>query len=152
MRLKSTLVPIAALVLLWPGLADAQYGDPYNRSRLRVLLSLDPARTNMGVKWIRRTDNDFALAWVKSYGKGRVFNTSFGHRTALFWNPRLLRFYLDAIQFATGDLAAPTAPRKTAPVRNVPGTELAPDDHEAWASLGHQCFWSGNRMDQAAAA
>lgn len=98
-----------------------QYGDPYNRSNVRVLLSLDPERTNMGVKWIRREDNDFALAWVKSHGKGRVFYTSFGHRTELFWNSKLLQFYLDAIQFATGDLETLTAPRYQRPVRRAPG-------------------------------
>jgi type 1 glutamine amidotransferase len=98
-----------------------QYGDPYDRGKLRVLLSLDTERTNMGVKWIRREDNDFALAWVKSYGDGRVFYTSFGHRTELYWNPAMLRFYLDAIQFATGDLEAPTAPRTERPVRRAPG-------------------------------
>jgi type 1 glutamine amidotransferase len=92
-----------------------QYGDPYDRGKLRVLLSLDTERTNMGVRWIRRTDNDFALAWVKTYGKGRIFYTSFGHRTELFWNPQLLKFYLDAIQFATGDLDAPTEPRQDRP-------------------------------------
>jgi len=98
-----------------------QYDDPYDRGKLRVLLSLDTARTNMGVKWIRREDNDFALAWVKTYGKGRVFYTSFGHRTDLFWNPQLLQFYLDAVQFATGDLDAPTDPRPDAPVNRAPG-------------------------------
>jgi type 1 glutamine amidotransferase len=103
-----------------------EYGVPYDRSRLRVLLSLDPAWSNMGVKWINRKDNDFALAWVKAYGKGRVFNTSFGHRTELFWHPPLLQFYLDAVQFATGDLGAPSAPRADYPMRQVPGTEPAP--------------------------
>ena len=97
-----------------------QYGDPYDRSKVRVLLSLDPDRTNMGVKWIKREDNDFALAWVKSYGNGRIFYTSFGHRTELYWNPKLLKFYLDAIQFVTGDLEAPTTPRSDRPVRRGP--------------------------------
>jgi type 1 glutamine amidotransferase len=103
-----------------------EYGAPYDRTKLRVLLSLDPARSNMGVKWISRKDDDFALAWVKPYGQGRVFNTSFGHRTELFWDARVLQFYLDAIQFATGDLDAPMAPRTDRPVRLVPGTEPAP--------------------------
>lgn len=103
-----------------------EYGPPYDRSRLRVLLSLDPARSNMGVRWIHRTDGDFALAWVKSHGQGRIFNTSFGHRTELFWDPRVLQFYLDAVQFAAGDLKAPTEPRQSRPVRQVPGTDPAP--------------------------
>ena len=99
-----------------------QYGDPYDRSKVRVLLSLDPERTNMGVKWINRKDNDFALAWVKSHGRGRIFYTSFGHRADLFWDSQMLRFYLDAIQFATGDLEAPTAPRPDRPVKRAPGS------------------------------
>lgn len=56
-------------------------------------------------------DGDFAQAWVRQHGKGRVFCDGFGHRTEIWWDPIILRFYLDAIQFATGDLEAPTAPR-----------------------------------------
>lgn len=88
-----------------------EFGPPYDRSKLRVLMSLDTMRTNMGVKWIHRTDNDFAQAWVKTHGQGRIFYTGFGHRTEIYWHPAILQFYLDGIQFATGDLEAPTAPR-----------------------------------------
>ena len=88
-----------------------EYGTPYDRTKLRVLMSLDTARTNMNVPWISRKDHDFALTWVKPYGQGRVFNTSFGHMASLYANPQVLQFYLDAIQFATGDLKAPSAPR-----------------------------------------
>jgi hypothetical protein len=128
-----------------------EYGAPYDRSKVRVLLSLDPARSNMGVKWINRKDNDHALAWVKSYGKGRVFNTSFGHRTEIYWDSRVLAFYLAAVQFAAGDLAAPTEPRSTRPARSIPGTQPAPGlpgfvtlfngrDLEGWD--GDKRFWS----------
>jgi len=89
-----------------------QYRAPFDRAKCRVLLSLDNDATNMDVKNYRlREDRDFALAWVKSVGKGRVFYTSLGHRTQLYWTPQVLQFYLDAIQFATGDLEAPTKPR-----------------------------------------
>jgi hypothetical protein len=128
-----------------------EYGAPFDRGKLRVLLSLDPARSNMGVKWINRKDNDFALAWVKPHGKGRVFNTSFGHRTEIYWNPEVLQFYLDAIQFAAGDLVAATEPRPTRPVRKISGTEPAPGlagfvslfngrDLDGWDGDGR--FWS----------
>jgi type 1 glutamine amidotransferase len=90
-----------------------QFSKPYARDKLRVLLSLDVKTTNMGVKWINRKDNDFALAWVKAFGKGRVFYTALGHRTEIYWNATILQFYLDGIQFATGDLKAPKAPRAT---------------------------------------
>jgi len=112
-----------------------EYGPPYDRTRLRVLMSLDPATSNMGVRWIHRKDNDFALAWVKSYGKGRIFNTSFGHMASVYSNPQVLQFYLDAIQFATGDLDAPTAPRATRPVRPVPGTQPAAGLEPGFISL-----------------
>ncbi len=87
-----------------------QYNEPYSRARVRVLLSLDVDQTNMTVPWVYRKDKDFALAWVKSYGKGRVFYSAIGHRTEIWWHPQILSFYLDAIQFATGDLPVDTTP------------------------------------------
>ena len=101
-----------------------QYGKPYDRRKLRILMSVDVSRTNMGVKWIRwneRSDYDFALTWVKSQGKGRVYYTSFGHRTDLYWNPKVMQMYLDAIQFAAGDLDAPAEPRPEIPKKTGPG-------------------------------
>lgn len=92
-----------------------QFRDPYSRDALRVLLSLDVTRTNMNKGGIRRTDNDFAVSWVRSYGKGRVFYCSLGHRNDIFWNPAVLRHYLDGIQFAMGDLPAETAPVPLSP-------------------------------------
>jgi len=88
-----------------------QFREPYSRKKVRVLLSLDTETTNMTVKWIHRKDNDFALAWVRRHGKGRVFYCAIGHRTEIWWNPKILRFYLDGIQFAIGDLDAPAEPR-----------------------------------------
>lgn len=113
-----------------------QYGRPYDRAKLRVLLSIDPATTNMGVRWIDRNQTDFAVAWVKQYGKGRVFNTSFGHMAKLYSDPRVLQFYLDAIQFAAGDLEAPVAPRPERPDRPpAPGTQPAPGQEPGFYSL-----------------
>lgn len=105
-----------------------EYGPPYDRSQLRVLLSIDPAKTNMGARWIHRKDGDFALAWVKPYGRGRVFVTSFGHMTQIFFHPQILQFYLDAVQFAVGDLSVPIEPRADRPLHtDVPGTQPVPD-------------------------
>ncbi|MDP2897677.1 MAG: ThuA domain-containing protein [bacterium] len=107
-----------------------QFGPPYDRKELRVLLSLDTERTNMGVKWIQREDNDFAQAWVKSFGKGRIFYAGLGHRTEVWWDRAILQFYLDAIQFAVGDLEAPTEPRDSSPVHRAPGP-TPPDVRDA---------------------
>lgn len=91
-----------------------QLREPYSREQLRVLLSLDTTKTDMNKKGIHRTDGDFAVSWVRAYDKGRVFYCSLGHREEIFWNPTILRHYLDGIQFALGDLpadATPSAPR-----------------------------------------
>lgn len=87
-----------------------QYNDPWSRNNCRVLMSLDTKSTNMTVPWIHRKDNDFGLAWIRSYGKGRVFYCAIGHRTEHWWNEKILRFYLDGIQFVCGDLAADMTP------------------------------------------
>jgi len=87
-----------------------QFRDPYSREALHVLLSLDTTKTNMNKKGIKRKDGDFAVSWVRSYGDGRVFYCSLGHRNEIFWEPAILQHYLDGIQFAMGDLKADTRP------------------------------------------
>lgn len=88
-----------------------QVENPYSRSNVRVLLSLDPARTDLKAKGVARTDADFAMTWVKLYGRGRVYYNAFGHRHEIYWNPAILKHWLDGVQFATGDLKADAAPR-----------------------------------------
>jgi sugar phosphate isomerase/epimerase len=48
------------------------------------------------------------LAWVRSFGRGRVFYSTIAHNPDVFSDPLMLKFYLGAIQFALGDLPAPT--------------------------------------------
>jgi type 1 glutamine amidotransferase len=87
--------------------------EPYSRNRVRVLLSIDMSK-NVVTGQPRgnpiRADNDYALAWVRQYGRGRVFYTTFAHNPYMFWDPKMLQFYLAAAQFALGDLPAPTTP------------------------------------------
>ena len=87
-----------------------QFREPYSREKLRVLLSLDTSKTDMKKGGIKRTDGDFAVSWVRQYGKGRVFYCSLGHREDIFWNPTVLRYYLAGIQYAFGDFKADAAP------------------------------------------
>lgn len=87
---------------------------PYSRNRVRVLLSIDTEKTDMNQGQARgdcfREDNDYALAWVRQYGRGRVFYCTIAHNPYVFWDPKMLQFYLAAVQFAMGDLPAPTTP------------------------------------------
>jgi type 1 glutamine amidotransferase len=87
-------------------------GEPYSRDRVRVLLSIDTQKTDLNQGLARgkveRADNDYALAWVRGYGKGRVFYSTIAHNPYVFWDPTMLKFYLGAAQFVLGDLPAPT--------------------------------------------
>jgi type 1 glutamine amidotransferase len=89
--------------------APSDRNKPLDLTTIRVLLSLDKTKTKMDAQWINPNFSHFPQAWVKPYGKGRVFHTGFGHRAELYRTPRILQFYLDAIQFAAGDLEAPTS-------------------------------------------
>jgi len=84
-----------------------QFRKIYSREKLRVLLSLDMTKVT---KRGGRRDNDYAVSWVRSLGKGRVFYCSLGHRNEIFWNPAILKHYLAGVQFALGDLEADTTP------------------------------------------
>ncbi|MFG0251577.1 MAG: ThuA domain-containing protein, partial [Phycisphaerales bacterium JB038] len=93
-----------------------QFKAPYSRENLRVLASLDVDKTNMNKNGIRRDDGDFAVSWVRDYGKGRVFYCSLGHRHDIFWNKPVLAHYLAGIQFAMGDLQADATPSQASGV------------------------------------
>jgi sugar phosphate isomerase/epimerase/type 1 glutamine amidotransferase len=91
-----------------------RFHDPYSRDRVRVLLSIDTQKTDLDREPYRgrkeRADDDYALAWVRNFGRGRVFYCTIAHNPEVFQDPKMLRFYLGAVQFALGDLAAPTLP------------------------------------------
>ncbi len=81
----------------------------YSRDKLHILLNIDTAKSDMS-QWHVRPDNDYGLSWVRSYGKGRVFNCAIGHTPTLLETPETAQFILAAIQFVLGDLEADTTP------------------------------------------
>ncbi len=88
---------------------------PLSRNTVRVLMSIDMEKTdlNQGRGCARpcvRQDGDYALSWIRSYGKGRVFFTALGHTPAFFSVPALSDFFFRGIQFVLGDLEADTTP------------------------------------------
>ncbi len=88
-----------------------QFDGRFSRDKVRVLISLDTSSVDLTRPNIQRTDGDFVLAWVKTYGKGRVFYTALGHNKHMYWDPRMLGHLLAGVQFAAGDLEVETAPR-----------------------------------------
>jgi uncharacterized protein len=76
-----------------------QYRAPYSREKGHVLLKLDMD----SVKGLgRRKDNDNALAWVHSYGKGRVFYTALGHRPEVWNDPRFQQHVVGGLRYMFG--------------------------------------------------
>jgi type 1 glutamine amidotransferase len=91
-----------------------QFRQPYSRDILHVLLTIDTQKTDMNPQRRflpeRFADRDFAISWIQPYGKGRVFYTSLGHNSDVFWNTPVLQHILAGIQYALGDLEADARP------------------------------------------
>lgn len=105
--------------------------EPYSRERLRVLFSIDTEKTDLRqgrpLGHLEREDDDYALAWVKPHGRGRVFYCTIAHHPEVFQDPRMLRFYLAAAQFVLGDLEGPIEPSRPRRFTGPGGRE-----DEAW--------------------
>jgi len=76
----------------------------------RPLLSMDATALHSLKEEIK--DPVIYISWIKRYGKGRVFYVSPSHNAQSFEDPRLLKFYLDGLQYVTGDLPCDDSPMK----------------------------------------
>jgi len=85
------------------------FKEPYSREKLRILLSIDWENSGE-LKGANRPDNDYALSWIREYGRGRVFYCAFGHMEPVWWNPKILAHLLAGVQYALGDLKADATP------------------------------------------
>jgi type 1 glutamine amidotransferase len=83
----------------------------FSRDRVRVLARLDANQLDLGNKRVHRTDRDFAVAWARSYGKGRVFYSTFGHRPEVWDGKDIQTMYLEALKWAMGITDADVTPR-----------------------------------------
>lgn len=78
--------------------------DTAQPSERLFLLSLDTQK--MDVSKGNRPDGTYPVSWVATYGKGRTFYCSLGHRDEIYWNPTILEHYLAGLQYVLGDLNA----------------------------------------------
>jgi len=85
----------------------------WSRDKVNVLLSLDPNKLNYDNPRVHRKDHDFAVAWAKSYGKGRVFYSTLGHTQESWSDPDIRKMYFEAIKWVLGmtDGSTSTHPR-----------------------------------------
>jgi len=87
-----------------------QPSKEWSRDKVNVLLSLDASKLNYeNNPRIHRTDHDFAVAWSKMYGKGRVFYSTLGHTKEAWDDPDIQKMYFEAIKWVLGMTEGSTA-------------------------------------------
>jgi hypothetical protein len=70
----------------------------WSREGKEVLLSIDNA--SVDVNRGKRADKDYAVAWTRQEGEGRVFYTSLGHRNEVWRDPRYQQHLVGGIAWA----------------------------------------------------
>ena len=78
-----------------------QFRD-WSRDRVHVLLTLDPASVDLTKQGVKRTDKDFAVAWTRTFGKGRSFYTALGHEPDVWRDARFQQHLVGGIRWAIG--------------------------------------------------
>jgi type 1 glutamine amidotransferase len=71
----------------------------WSRDNVHVLLSVDTTSVPPAGN---RTDNDYAVAWTRRYGAGRVFYSALGHSIAIWDDTRFRQHMLGGIRWALG--------------------------------------------------
>ena len=75
----------------------------------KFLLALDTEKMDTS-RGNRKKEGPYPVSWVSTYGKGRTFYCSLGHREEIYCEPAMLKHYLAGIQYALGDLEADATP------------------------------------------
>lgn len=83
----------------------------FSRANSRVLLRLDASKLDLTGRRVHRADRDFAVAWAKTYGQGRVFYTTLGHVEANWDRPEMQAMMTGAIRWALRLIDADVTPR-----------------------------------------
>jgi type 1 glutamine amidotransferase len=83
----------------------------FSRDKVRVLMTLDANKLDLANKNVHRTDRDFAVAWARNYGKGRVYYNTLGHRAETWDRPDFRECITQGIKWALGLVSADAMPR-----------------------------------------
>lgn len=83
----------------------------FSRANTRVLMRLDASKLDLANPKVHRMDKDFAVAWAKMYGKGRVFYSTLGHVDTNWDMPAMQQMYTEAIKWALRLTEADVTPR-----------------------------------------
>lgn len=88
----------------------------FSRDKVHVLMRLDESKLDLTKKGVKRPDKDWAVAWLKTYGKGRVFYTTLGHTQEVYERPDVQKMYLEAAKWTLGLTDHDTSPHPKTPL------------------------------------
>ena len=108
---RQALRPMVDLVEM-PGQSPKAAGGEGLRDRSGIELIGRGRERHRGMQ---AADYPYALAWAKSYGKGRVFYATFAHAPSTWDNPKIQEMYLQALKWALGEVDADITPLKMPP-------------------------------------
>jgi len=87
----------------WFEMADDIYQfKNFDRSKLQLLLSLDPASLDLANSNVNREDKYFPVSWARTHGKGRVFYTALGDWEETWKDPRYRMHLIEGIRWTMG--------------------------------------------------
>ena len=87
------------------------FKNAYKEKNFRPLLEMDVSKLEKEtIKKEGVTDDVRYVAWIKPHGNGRIFYCSPSHHPASYETEAMLRFLLDGIQYALGDLQCDDSP------------------------------------------
>ena len=83
----------------------------YAEKNFRPLLEMDVSKLDEKTRSDKRVAGEVRyVAWIKKHGKGRVFYCGPSHQPESYETTAMLRFLLDGIQYALGDLPCDDTP------------------------------------------
>lgn len=102
------------LTKAFEGKSFTHYDEPYffknayAEKNFRPMLYME----NSKIEKMRHETEDKVsyVSWIKSYGKGRVFYVSPSHNAQSYENSRILKYYLNGMQYVLGDLKCDDSP------------------------------------------
>jgi len=109
----------------------------FRRYPVHVLLSLEPGGFDASLG--KRADGDYANAWARAWGDGRVFYTALGHRLEVWQDERFQRHLLQGVAWTIdGEDPRCVAPRGSSVLVTPEGTAA----RDAWQHRdGLECAW-----------
>jgi type 1 glutamine amidotransferase len=88
------------------------FNKAYAKKNFRPLLYMETSKLTKNKKHKDFDENIKYVSWIKKHGKGRVFYVSPSHNAQSFEDSRLLKYYLDGVQYVLGDLKCDDSPAK----------------------------------------